>query len=183
MQKRASEEAFMGGPSSRVRDRHKPECSGSRPARGRCGGGGADVWKGLTGGMTVDPRRGPGERGTDRDVLGTRVGQGGTPRPRFPQAPGPRAPSLTGAGVSAGRRPRRRRRRRRSGETRGPDRKCRPLPLPGSPAPPACPPARKRKSRPSPRRRRGGAERGGGLGDREKKLRLRAGSETRTGKA
>lgn len=50
--------------------------------------GGADVWKGLTGGMTVDPWRGPGERGTDRDVLGT-SGPRRDPPPPFP--PGPRA--------------------------------------------------------------------------------------------
>lgn len=165
---------FKGSPQ--IRTLWQPSCMGALMGQmsGRVLWGSSD-WG--------DPWRGPGGRGTDGDVLGTRTGQGGTPRPRCPRVPGPRAPSLTGAGVSAGRRPRRRRRRRRSGETRGPDRKCRPLPLPGSPAPPACPPARKRKSRPSPRRRRGEAERGGGGGDREREVRLRTGSGTRTGRA
>lgn len=44
------------------------------------------------------PRRGPRASSTDGDVLRTRTGLGGTPRPRGPRASRPRAPSLTGAG-------------------------------------------------------------------------------------
>lgn len=68
-------------------------------------------------------------------VLGTAAGQGEAPRPRGTRVPGPHTQSLTGAGVSAGRRLRRRRRCRRSGETRGPNRKCRPFPPNSPPAP------------------------------------------------
>lgn len=173
MHRRASEKALVGALAA-VSGFAANEGAVAAVLRG--GVNGADVWRGLTGDWGPLARAGGERHGRERSA-----NQSGTPRPRCPRAPGPRAPSLTGAGVSAGRRPRRRRRRRRSGETRGPDRKCRPLPLPGSPAPPACPPARKRKSRPSPRRRRGGAERGGGGGDRDGELRLRTGSGTRTG--
>lgn len=69
-------------------------------------------------------------------VLGIAAGQEEAPRPRGTRVPGPRTPSLTGAGVSAGRRLRRRRRCRRSGETRGPNRKCRPFSPPHSPPAP-----------------------------------------------
>lgn len=175
-------------PTRKQQYREAPRKKTALAAVLRGGVNGPDIWVLLWGSSDGGPWRGPGARSTDEDALRTRAGLGGTPRPHRPQAPGPRAPPLTGAGVSAGRRPRRRRRRRRSGETRGPDRKCRPLPLPGRPAPPACLPARKRKLRSSPGRRRGEAEKegyggGGSGGDREEEVRLRADSGEQAGKA
>lgn len=92
-------------------------------------------------------------------------GPGRKPPTPLSLGPRPRAPSLTGAGVSAGRKPRRRRRRRSSGETRGPDRKCCP-PSPAAPRRlPVYPPARPPGSGSRARLRGAGVEeRGGGGG-------------------
>lgn len=95
-------------------------------------------------------------------VLGIAAGQEKAPRPRGTRVPGPRTPSLTGAGVSAGRRLRRRRRCRRSGETRGPNRKCRPFPPTPHQPRASCPEAEVAPV--PPKRRRGGWRTGNGEG-------------------
>lgn len=95
-------------------------------------------------------------------VLEIAAGQEEAPRPRGTRVPGPRTPSLTGAGVSAGRRLRRRRRCRRSGETRGPNRKCRPFPPTPHQPRASCPEAEVAPA--PPKRRRGGWRPGNGEG-------------------